>query len=169
MLNKDKLQQIYIDSTYIVFKRIDNWIKKDSTRSVGEMVEHHARGKIVEEYVRQHILDYSPKNKVTKVDYDTKNKALFDADLILNDQYNIHIKHCSPSMMSWMFDKNDPVINMHSTKDVIVLCVFHDMFNIDIRYKVKASPNFPLSEPYKKGIDKVVIKDEHIKMYKEFE
>lgn len=170
MVSRDKLQQIYIDSLKIVMKRLDSWIAKDPTRSVGQMIDHHARGKIVEEHVRQFILNANPNNKITDVDYNTRNSALFDADLILNGDINIHIKHCDPSMMSWMFDENDPVINNNSVKDVIVLCVYHGIENIEIRHKLKASANFPLSDPKKKSITgKKCIDDEFIKYYKEFE
>lgn len=97
---------------------------------------------------------YRSLNKnVSSPDFLMNANQVHDADLVM-DGLNIHIKTCKPKYNSWLAEKN--AVKNLGDNDYFVLCVMHDVNNIEIVCAVQAK-NIKWKPPIKDMPTKVGI------------
>lgn len=125
----DVFQQLYCLS--FSEKSVDSSIDQYSKRSqnnIEKIKDDIYLGKVSEYAIYNHYK--SQQKEITVPDitiYDANHKS-YDADLILSNQYNIHVKSHyfkSPFPESWVFQKTDPLIKSPTPSDIIALCVIN--------------------------------------------
>ena len=140
MLSDEEVKKCWEFAHQVTELRKDSYLKKDPTRSIEKMIEHHAIGKMVEFWVHHWFEERG--HVVSKPDLSIKGKNDFDADLhVLGKGINLHVKHTKPFFSSWLFDKNDPIVINPSTNDFLVLCTFHSGKHIQVNSVTSAGNN----------------------------
>lgn len=119
-LTNTEIQQCieFAEKSYTDFYKNRNQYNKDKT------IQDNVIGKMAEIAAYQYLI---PWFKLSQPDFTiySSNQKSYSPDMIA-EEYNFHVKACrkdSKFPISWLFQKNDPLITRGSDKDILILCV----------------------------------------------
>tara|TARA_R110002167_G_C12334481_1_gene620511 strand:- start:40 stop:555 length:516 start_codon:yes stop_codon:yes gene_type:complete len=142
--------QCLLFSKFSVYSSLDEYERRNQTNK-DKIISDIYNGKKAEFMVYNFLLDKSRKLNSPDINIYDKFLKSYDADLVLSN-VNIHVKSHKTNInfpVSWLFQKNDPLIKINSDKDYLALVVLD--FNQNYMY-LKNINEVEFKEPIKDSL-----------------